>query len=76
LQRDNKLEVGLNGAEGNRRNVNLVLGFDAKREQGLSTTTLDVDYLFSKDDVEVTKNRFYSLYRHRLLGVDLLEFLD
>ena len=60
---DSDLEIGLNGAEGNSRNVNLVLGYDAKREQGRTTTTLDIDYLYSKDEVETTKNRLYSLTR-------------
>lgn len=60
---ESKLELGLNGAAGNTRNVNLVLGYDAKREQGQTTTTIDIDYLYSKDDVETNKNRFYSLTR-------------
>lgn len=60
---DGGFEVGLNGSEGDARNVNLVLGFDAKRESGLDTTTIDIDYLFSRDDVETTKNRLYSLAR-------------
>ena len=60
---DGSFEVGLNGSEGDARNVNIVLGFDAKRESGLDTTTIDIDYLFSRDDIETTKNRFYSLAR-------------
>lgn len=60
---DGKFEVGLNGSEGNSRNVNLVFGFDAKREQRRWTTTIDVDYLYSKDEVETTRNRLYSLAR-------------
>jgi hypothetical protein len=61
---DGKFEVGLNGAEGNSRNVNMVIGFDAKRERCRETTTIDIDYLYSKDDVETTKNRLYSLTRY------------
>jgi hypothetical protein len=60
---DGRMEIGLNGAEGNSRNVNLVTGFDAKQTAGNDTLTLDVDYLFSRDEIETTKNRFYSLTR-------------
>ena len=60
---DGRMEIGLNGAEGNSRNINLVTGFDAKQKVGHDTLTLDVDYLFSRDEIETTKNRFYSLTR-------------
>ncbi len=60
---DGRMEIGLNGAEGNSRNINLVTGFDAKQKVDHDTLTLDVDYLFSRDEIETTKNRFYSLTR-------------
>jgi len=60
---DGRMEIGLNGAEGNSRNINLVTGFDAKQTSGNDTLTIDVDYLFSRDEIQTTKNRFYSLTR-------------
>lgn len=60
---EGKFELGLNGADGNSSNLNIVGGFDAKREMGLDTITIDVDYLFSRDGDEVDKDRFYSLTR-------------
>jgi len=60
---DGNLEFGLNGSEGNSRNVNFVFGFDAKRKRDLDTYTIDWDYLYSRDDVEVSKNRLYMLNR-------------
>lgn len=57
------MEIGLNGAEGNSPNVNLVTGFDAKQKVRYDTLTPDVDYLFSRDEIETTRNRFYSLTR-------------
>lgn len=61
---DGLFEVGLNGAEGNSRNINLVVGFDAKYEEGIDTLILENNYLFNRDEDEVTKNRFYSLTRY------------
>jgi hypothetical protein len=60
---EGKLEIGINGADGNSSNLNIVAGFDAKREMGLDTITIDVDLLFTRDEDEVTKDRFYSLTR-------------
>lgn len=59
-----QFEIGLNGAEGNSRNVNLVFGLDAKRKVGLDTWSIDLDYLFSRNETAVTKDRFYSLTRY------------
>ncbi|MCP4785713.1 MAG: DUF481 domain-containing protein [Fuerstiella sp.] len=75
---DGRMEIGLNGAEGNSRNVNLVVGFDAKQVAGADTLTHDVDYLFSRDDIETTKNRFYSLSRweHDIQNSDWGTFAD
>ncbi len=61
---DGGFEIGLNGAEGNSRNLNLVVGLDGTRKVGLDTYTIDIDYLFSRDETEVTKDRFYSLGRY------------
>lgn len=61
---DGKFEIGLNGAEGNSRTMNLVIGLDAKRVRGPATTTIDIDYLYSKDEAETTKNRLLSTTRY------------
>jgi hypothetical protein len=75
---DGQFEVGLNGAEGNSRNVNLVVGFDAKYEEGLDSLILDYDYLFNRDEDEVTKNRFFSQtrYIHDIPDSDWGYFVD
>jgi hypothetical protein len=54
-------DIGLNGSAGDSRDANAVVGLNGKREVGISTRTIDIDYFFTRDDNEVTKNRLYAL---------------
>lgn len=58
------LDIGLNGAEGNTRDTNFTIGFDAKGEFGLNTLSASLDYFFQRESSAVTKNRVYALGRY------------
>jgi hypothetical protein len=60
---ESSLNVGLNGATGSSEDINLVVGFNSKRVNGLNTFTTDLDYLFQKEESAVSKNRLYWLSR-------------
>jgi hypothetical protein len=60
---NSSLNVGLNGATGSSEDINLVVGFNSKRVNGLNTFTTDLDYLFQKEESAVSKNRLYWLSR-------------
>jgi putative salt-induced outer membrane protein YdiY len=58
---DGGFDVGLNGAAGNSQDLNIIVGFDAKRKSGLNTVSTELDYFLTQEDSDVTKNRLYAL---------------
>ena len=73
-----QVAIGLNGAAGDTETLDLVGGYDAKREWGLYSAFTDLDYFYSRANVATTKNRLYSLSRFEraIVGTPYSWFVD
>ena len=61
---DGSFDIGLSGSSGNSETTNLGVGLHAKREVGLNTTLVGIDYFYNQSESVVTKNRLYALGRY------------